>query len=66
MLLPGPCNEALQVKAIHCLPLAKRPLSLSHAAITAPSSNANPKKPDASEVERAPINSVEPVRFTPM
>ena len=34
--------------------------------MTAPSSAANPKKPVASEVDLAPINSVEPVRLMPM
>jgi hypothetical protein len=31
-----------------------------------PSSTARPKNPEASEVERAPINSVDPVRLMPM
>ena len=46
--------------------LARRPLSRSHAAITAPRSAASPKKPVASEMELAPISSVEPVRLIPM
>ena len=31
-----------------------------------PSSSARPKKPEASEVDRAPISSLEPVRLIPM
>jgi hypothetical protein len=61
------CNGATLRRHAGLLPPpARRPLSRSQAAITAPRSAANPRKPVASEVELAPINSVEPVRLMPI
>jgi hypothetical protein len=42
------------------------PLSLTQATVTMPSNSAKPKNPDANDVERVPINSVDPVLLTPI
>jgi hypothetical protein len=62
----GKTATSLRSADPHLCRVSKPPPSLTHASVVIPNSAARPKNPEASEVERAPINSVDPVRLTPM